>query len=107
MSLPAETLVAALAAAVRLDAARDRAGAISLLDAALESTENEAGATRFKALLLRAEFAVDTGDLIDARGWLAQARQIRLGAAGREGLSSELRRADDLEAFLTHRGCAG
>lgn len=101
---PLET---ALAEALRLDAARDRAGAIPVLEAALHSAANESAATRFKALLLRAELAADAGELIDARGWLAEARKIRLGLEEREELGAELRRGDDLESFLTHRGCAG
>ena len=109
-------LKAALNDALRLDAARDRVGAAAALDAALDDLEtvgaesDRAAATpgtRFRALLLRAELATDAGDLIGARGWLAEARQIRLPAEESEALSTESRRADDLETFLTHRGCAG
>jgi hypothetical protein len=92
---------------MRLDAARNRAGAASLLDAALAKNEKAPAALRFRASLLRAELAADAGDLIEARGRLAEALQIRLDAKERAGLSAEARRADDLETFLTHRGCAG
>jgi hypothetical protein len=107
----------AFAEATRLDAARDRAGAAAVLEAALDEA-GEAGdagpahgsipaGSRFKALLLRAELATDSGDLIGARGWLAEARQVHLNVEERGALSTESRRADDLETFLTHRGCAG
>lgn len=105
------SLETALAHVLRLDAAPDktrtRAEAMQILEDALETDGNDAPAIRFKALLLRAELAADSGDLIAARGWLAEARQVRVSAEAREALPTEMRRADDLEAFLTHRGCAG
>jgi hypothetical protein len=101
------SLETALVHATRLDAARDRAAAAALLDEALGDAENAPSMVRFKALLLRAELAVDANDLIAGRGWLAEARTIRLDAAEREVLGNERLRADDLETFLTHRGCAG
>jgi hypothetical protein len=101
------TLDSVLAEANRLEASGNRVGATSLLDAALAKNENAPAAPRFRASLLLAEMAVDAGHLIEARGRLAEALQIRLNAAERESLSAEARRADDLEAFLTHRGCAG
>jgi hypothetical protein len=97
----------ALAEAMLMDSRRDRAAAAEVLDAALASVSDAPAPLRFRALLLRAELAVDAGDLIAGRGWLAEARQVRLDANGKEALSVESRRADDLETFLTHRGCAG
>ena len=69
--------------------------------------ELTAAGLRFQALLLRADLAVSLNELVEGRGVLAEARQIRLSADEREALAPDLRRADDLESFFTHRGCAG
>lgn len=93
--------------AVRLDRARDHAGAARLLDDGLKTHERAPAPLRFQALVLRADVAVAMDELIEARGVLAEAKQVALCADDRELLGADLRRVDDLEAFLTHRGCAG
>lgn len=98
---------AALAEASRLESLREYESAARILDAALEHSPEASGYLRFQCLLLRAEIAVSLNDLGLGRGVLAEAFQIRLEAKVRESLEAELRRADDLESFLTHRGCAG
>lgn len=97
----------AFARAVALDRTRDHAGAARLLDEVLARTRGAPAPRRFAALVLRADLAVSLNELIEARGILAEARQIMLTPAEREGMAADLRRADDLEVFLTHRGCAG
>lgn len=99
----------AIQQATELEAARDPGAAARILDAALEAAPEADPALRFRALLLRAELAVTLNDAGGARGILADAfRALRnVDAVARARLSSESRRADDLEAFLTHRGCAG
>jgi hypothetical protein len=57
--------------------------------------------------VVRADLACALGDLIESRGILAEARQIRLDAKAKAEAVLELDRADALETFLTHRGCAG
>ena len=102
-----------LATALALESRRAYEEAAQLLDAALVGSPGSPGILeapaplRFRALLLRADLAVSMNDLGPSLGILAEAKQIRLTAEEREALSSELRRADDLEVFLTHRGCAG
>jgi hypothetical protein len=103
-----DPLSLALAEALRLEARRDPAAAAGVLDDAIARHGPAAPDTaRFRALLLRAELAVTMNDLGLGRGVLAEARQVRLSAGEKESLAAEQRRADDLEAFLTHRGCAG
>jgi hypothetical protein len=97
----------AFAEALRLDAIRERAAAASILDDALKGASDAPEPLRFRALLLRAELAVDSSDLITGRGILSEAVRVPLTPSDRESLSAELSRANDLEAFLTHRGCAG
>lgn len=98
-----ETLVEAAA----LESKRLHAEAAALLDAALSAHAHAPAAARFRALVVRADLACTLGDLIEGRGILAEARQIRLDAQDKAEASSEIDRADALEAFLTHRGCAG
>lgn len=103
------TLEDELKEAARRDAARDSGAAADLLDRLLAAPAGVDPALRFRALLLRAEVAVNLNDSGFARGVLAEAFQALrdVNAAERAALSSEQRRADDLETFLTHRGCAG
>jgi hypothetical protein len=96
-----------LADAARLDHARAYQQAAGLLDDGLAAHPRAAASVRFRALVLRADIAVSLNDLIEARGILADAKREPLTKADREALSADLRRVDDLEAFLTHRGCAG
>ena len=93
--------------AMRLDRARDHARAAHLLDENLNKYGDAPAPQRVQALVLRAELAVALDELIEARGVLAEARQIPLTASARASLDAELLRADQLETFLTHRGCAG
>lgn len=93
--------------ALRLEARREHAAAATALDIALVEDERASAVVRFRALVVRADLACTLGDLIESRGILAEARQIRLDAAGKAEASGELDRADALETFLTHRGCAG
>jgi len=96
-----------LAEAARLDHARAWQQAARLLDAGLTAHPQAGAPVRFRALVLRADLAVSLSELIEARGILAEAKREPLTAADREALGADLRRVDDLEAFLTHRGCAG
>ncbi len=105
--MPGSRLSHALEAANGLDAARRHDEAARLLDAALNEAQNAPGNDRFRALVLRADLAVTLGNEGEARGILAEARQVALSKAQKEALETDLRRADDLETFLTHRGCAG
>jgi hypothetical protein len=115
MTRPADTkdsnLSDALRAALELESRRDYGAAARLLDEALtqkpEGEPKVESVLRFQALMLRSELAMALNELGEARGILAEARQIPLRPIDRESLSSELRKADDLEVFLTHRGCAG
>jgi hypothetical protein len=100
-------LRAALDQAVALDARRAHAEAARLLDEAVSAHPEAAAPLRFQALLLRTDLAVSLNDLVEGRGILAEARQIRLTADEREAIAADLDRAGDLEAFFTHRGCAG
>ncbi len=93
--------------AARLDRARAYAEAARLLDDSLKIRSDAPALLRFQALILRAEVAVSLDELIEARGILAEAKQLTLNADDREALTSDLIRADQLEVFLTHRGCAG
>jgi Arc/MetJ-type ribon-helix-helix transcriptional regulator len=96
-----------LTEAVRLDRARAHAEAARLLDEGLENHKGAPAPLLFQTLILRADLAVSLNELIEARGILAEAKQVVIPAVDRESLGSDLRRADDLEVFLTHRGCAG
>lgn len=91
----------------RLDRACAFADAARLLDDILASGTDAPAPLRFQALVLRADVAVSLDDLIEARGILAEAKQVALTAGDRASLDSDLIRADQLEVFLTHRGCAG
>ena len=93
--------------ALRLEAAHDAAAAATALDIALVEDEHAEAVLRFRALVVRADLACTLGDLIESRGILAEARQIRLDARAKTEASAEIDRADALETFLTHRGCAG
>jgi ATP/maltotriose-dependent transcriptional regulator MalT len=97
----------ALHAALKLEARRDYSSAAQLLDDALTKEPEAQPILRFQALMLRSEIAMAQNELGDARGILAEAKQIPLSPADRESLSTELDKADALEVFLTHRGCAG
>jgi hypothetical protein len=97
----------ALQAAMKLEARRDYASAAQLLDDALTGEPEAQPILRFQALMLRSEIAMAQNELGEARGILSEARQVPLSPADRESLSTELGKADDLEVFLTHRGCAG
>ena len=101
------TLAASLDAAASLESRRAYAEAAELLDVAMTQDKEAPAPLRFQALILRTDLAVSLNDLGMGRGILAEARQIRLSAGERESLAADLRRADDLEAFFTHRGCAG
>jgi hypothetical protein len=96
-----------LDAAISLESRREFAEAARILDEAVAKDKDAPAPLRFRALLLRTDLAILLEDLGAGRGILAEARQIRLSAEEREALGSELRRADDLEVFFTHRGCAG
>lgn len=100
-------LGAALDAAAALEARRAHAEAARLLDEALTANPGAPGALRFQALLLRTDLAISLNELVEGRGILAEARQVRLTARERKALAGDLARAEDLEAFFTHRGCAG
>jgi hypothetical protein len=100
-------LHAALLSALQLEARRDYSAAADILDEAAKNGDGSPALLRFRVLLLRADLAVNLDDLGTARGVLSEARQIRLTAGEKDALDAELRRADDLEVFLTHRGCAG
>jgi hypothetical protein len=106
-STAASALRAALDATAALEARRGYAEAAALLDEALAENPGAPARLRFQALLLRTDLAVSLNDLVEGRGVLAEARQIRLTAEEREALAADLSRAEDLEAFFTHRGCAG
>lgn len=93
--------------ALALEATRRTGEAARLLDEGLAADLEAAPALRFRALVVRADLACTLGDLIESRGILAEARQIRLDAAGKQEAAGEIDRADALETFLTHRGCAG
>jgi hypothetical protein len=97
----------ALADATLLESRREYAEAAKILDEATTRDKGAPAPQRFLALLLRTDLAISLNDLGEGRGILAEARQIKLSAEEREALSAELRRADDLESFFTHRGCAG
>lgn len=107
MRLNPPDLSHALREATWLESRREYATAAALLDAALYSQGISPAPLRFRALVLRAELAVSLNAGGEARGILAEARQLHLDGAERESLETEMRRADDLEVFLTHRGCAG
>jgi hypothetical protein len=108
MTPPPDSLLSeALRTAMELESRRDFVAAARLLDDAVSREPEAPSVLRFQALMLRAELAMTQNDLGEARGILSEARQIPLRPADRESLSSELRKADDLEVFLTHRGCAG
>ncbi len=97
----------ALQTALVQESQRGHALAAATLDAALrEATEADAP-LRMRALVLRADLAVTLNVLGEALGILAEAKHVPLSPSDRESLESELRRIDDLEVFLTHRGCAG
>jgi hypothetical protein len=102
-----EFLSTALSEALALETRRAYAEAARLLDEALTRDGQAPASLRFQALVLRTDIAVSLNDLGEGRGILAEARQIRLSAGEREALAADMRRADDLEAFFTHRGCAG
>jgi hypothetical protein len=104
---PSEAVRAALDAAVALEARRGHAEAARLLDKALAENPGAPAPVRFQALLLRTDLAISLNDLVEGRGVLAEARQVRLSADEREALAADLSRAEDLEVFFTHRGCAG
>jgi hypothetical protein len=97
----------AFQAALRLESRREHAAAAKILDDALASDPGAPAPLRFRALLVRSDLAVELNDLAEGRGILAEARQVRLSPDERGALAAELRRADDLETFFTHRGCAG
>jgi hypothetical protein len=97
----------AIAEAARLDTAGAHTDAVRLLDDTLNAHPEAPATLRFQALILRAELAVTLDALIEARGILAEARHIVLTADDRASLGADLTRADQLEVFLTHRGCAG
>ena len=97
----------ALPLALALESQRTFGDAAKLLDASLANEPEAPAPLRFKALVLRSDLAVSLNDLGEGRGILAEARQIRLTAEDRTTLAADLRRADDLESFFTHRGCAG
>ena len=106
------TLESALKTATLLESRREYAEAARILDEAVTLDKGAPAPQRFQALLfqallLRTDLAISLNDLGAGRGILAEAKQIRLSAEERESLSADLRRADDLEAFFTHRGCAG
>jgi hypothetical protein len=101
------TLDEIFAEAVRLDHVRAYEQAARLLDDGLAAHPQAAAPVRFRALVLRADIAVSLNELIEARGILADAKREPLSAVDREAHEADLRRVDDLEAFLTHRGCAG
>lgn len=102
-----DSLAHALITARLQDARREHAAAARTLDAALNPACAASAALRFQALVLRADLAVSLDALGEALGILAEAKQVPLGPSDRESLGSDLRRVDDLEVFLTHRGCAG
>jgi hypothetical protein len=104
---PFPSLPDVLTEAIRLERARDHAEAARLLDEGLKVHQRAPAPLRFQALVLRTDLAVSLNELIEARGILAEAKQVALTADERESLGPDLRRADDLEVFLTHRGCAG
>jgi hypothetical protein len=106
-SVPTDNLQAALTEAATLEATGNRDAATRILDNALLKEPDGSPSLRFRALVLRADLAVSLNDLIEARGILAEAGQVPLSPADRESLAADLRRFDDLEVFLTHRGCAG
>ena len=106
-NLPLKPLAEALDSAGALESRREYAAAAKILDEAITEDKGAPAPLRFQALLLRTDLAISMNDLGEGRGILAEARHIRLSAEERETLSSDLRRADDLEAFFTHRGCAG
>jgi len=101
------SLSEALALAAGHDTRREYSEAARILDEAITMDKEAPGPLRFRALLLRSDIAVSMNDPGEGRGILAEARQIPLTAPEREALAADLRRADDLEAFFTHRGCAG
>src|SRR5690606_25693077 len=74
----AASLPRPLAEAEGLDRARDHAGAAVLLDEGLARHGGAPAPLRFRALVLRADLAVSLNDLIEARGILAEARQVAL-----------------------------
>jgi hypothetical protein len=100
-------LRAALDKAAALEARRAHAEAARLLDEAGTAHPEAPAALRFQALLLRTDLAISLNELVEGRGILAEARQVRLTAEERGTLAADLARAEDLEAFFTHRGCAG
>ena len=100
-------LESALKTATLLESRREYAEAARILDEAVTQDKGAPAPLHFQALLLRTDLAISLNDLGAGRGILAEAKQIRLSAEERESLSADLRRADDLEAFFTHRGCAG
>lgn len=105
--MPSPEFSLALQSALSQESRREHAAAAQTLDAALERHPDAPAPLRFQALLLRADLAISLNDLGEARGILAEAKQVPLRPSDRESLETELRRVDDLEAFLTHRGCAG
>ena len=106
-SRPSETLTVAITEATKLESRRAFAEAATMIDEAIRLNKEAPASLRFKALLLRSDLAISLNDLGEGRGILAEAKQIKLSAQDRESLAVELRRADDLETFFTHRGCAG
>lgn len=93
--------------AKQLELQRNYVEAAKTLDGVFTRALAGSSGLRFQALLLRADLAVSLNELGEARGILSEAVRVPLNASERESLASELRRADDLETFLTHRGCAG
>lgn len=78
----------------------DLSGAAKILDVALERYSDEAKILIARALLLRAEIALDVDDHALAKTFLEQMRQFELTADDGEALSAELQRADDLENLI-------
>jgi len=75
----------------------DLSGAAKILDVALERHSDEAKILIARALLLRAEIALDVGDDSLARKMLTEMRAIPLTDDERAALQSDLERAADLE----------
>ena len=107
ISLNSKALAEALISASALESRREYAAAAKILDEAMTLDKEAPAPLRFQALVLRTDLAISLNDLGEGRGILAEARQVRLSAQEKDFLAPDLRRADDLEAFFTHRGCAG
>lgn len=78
----------------------DPRGAAKILDVALAKNETVPGNLRFRALVLRADIAVMTGDLGLAGKLLPSIRTIRLPEDKRRWLSDDLERLNELEQTL-------